>query len=339
MVFLGFLFIFLLRPVIIPVLLAVILVILLYPTYLSILKAFKGRAYWASLVATFLVFLLLILPSGLVVALVVNQAIDFASQLNVREAFSSLVSGGFYQDSILPLIERFENRFQIHIDFPALISQSVSETLRYLSSHSPQVVSGTASFIFKFIVMHFTMYFLFVDGQKVSQVILDLSPLQVRYENRLMGEFKNMIYATVYGYLATALVQAVLAWIGFLMAGVPAPLVFATLTFFMAMVPIIGATSVWLPIGLWLILSGNTGWGVFILIYGALAISSVDNIVKPLIMRGKARIHPLLIFFSIFGGMQLFGPIGLLFGPVILSLFFACIRIYREDFLNQGRSE
>ena len=79
---------------------------------------------------------------------------------------------------------------------------------------------------------------------------------------------------------------------------------------------------------------GETGWGIFVAIYGAVVISGIDNIVKPLIIQERTKIHPLLIFFALFGGIKLFGPVGILFGPVITALFLACIRIYREDFLT-----
>ena len=104
----------------------------------------------------------------------------------------------------------------------------------------------------------------------------------------------------------------------------------------MSMVPIVGATSVWLPMGVWFLIQGDTHNGLIVLVYGALIISGIDNILKPLIMRGKVQIPILLIFFSLIGGMALFGPIGILFGPVITALFLACIRIYREEFVLRG---
>lgn len=334
LVFFGFIFLLLLKPLFIPLFLALIIVILFYPGYLFLLRLFKGRKIAASFLATFLVFLGLILPLTLVTTLVINQSFDFVAHMNVQDFFGYLMSHEFYRAHIEPSVNLLELKFNLRLDLPALITKVGTEAVRTITTFSPQVLLQTFSFVFGFFVMHVTVFFLFIEGENLKKIIMDLSPLEASYETKLSLECKNMIHATIYGALLTALVQGVLAGFGFWMAAVPAPLVFGTLTFFMSLVPIIGSIIVWVPAALWLLIGGHTGSGIFLLIYGALVISGVDNIIKPLIMRGKAKVHILLIFFSLLGGISLFGPIGILFGPVITALFLACIRIYREDFLR-----
>lgn len=331
---LGICFVYLIRPVFLAVSLASILAILLHPTYQFILKKFKNRRYAASFVTTTLAFLVLVLPLSFIIMLIINEVFQFLSTMNVRAVLSGVVSQEFYQAYIQPPLQNIEHKLNIHVDLASLLNQLGREVARYIYDFSPQVLAGTASIIFSFFIMHVTLFFLFIEGKTVLKIIMDLSPLKAQHEKRLSGEFKNMIHATVYGYLVTAFVQAILAGVGFGLAGVPAPLVFATLTFFMSLVPIVGATSVWLPMALWYFLTGDWQMGLFIALYGALLISGVDNIIKPLIMKGKAKIHILLIFFSLLGGIRVFGPVGILFGPVLVALFVACIRIYREDFLK-----
>lgn len=149
---------------------------------------------------------------------------------------------------------------------------------------------------------------------------------------RLAYQFTNTVQASVQGYLLTSLAQGVLAAIAFALTGIHSYVVLGVLTFFMSMVPVIGAAGVWLPVCVWLFLQGETGWGIFNLLYGTLIISGIDNILKPLIIQGRTHIHPLLIFFSIFGGIKLFGPLGLLFGPVVTAMLIATINIYRSEF-------
>lgn len=334
LVFFGIAFLFLLRPVMVPVFLGIIITILCYPIYGFFLKFFRNRAYLASFVVTFLIFLCLVLPATLVTALVINEAYSFVAQMNVGKFFNFLFSQEFYRDYAEPVVAGLSRRFRVSLDLPALVTRLGSEAAQTVTKFSPQVLLQTATFIFGFFVMHFTIFFLFIEGKKVAHTILDLSPLARGYEDRLTGEFKNMIHATIYGFLVTALVQGILAGFGFWLAGIQAPLVFGTLTFCFSLVPIVGAAAVWIPMALWLFLTGEIKWGIFMVTYGALVISGIDNFIKPMIMRGKAKIHVLLIFFSLLGGITLFGPIGLLFGPVITALFLACIRIYREDFLN-----
>lgn len=331
---LGIAFLLILKPVLLALCLAAIITLLLYPTYNVILKFFRNKAYLASFITTFLIFLILVLPAGLITALIVNQVIDLVSELNTRGTFSFLLSHGFYQEHVQPFLTSLNERFKINIDLPNLLANVGKAVAKYIYNFSPQVLTGTASFIFNFFVMHFSIFFLFIEGKTIVKTVLDLSPLKSKYEGLLTNELQNMIYGTVYGYLLTALVQGILAGFGFWIAGVKAPLVLGTLTFFMSLVPIVGAASVWIPIAIIYFIQGNVGWGIFIALYGGIVISGIDNIIKPLIIRGKAKIHPLLIFFSLFGGIALFGPIGILFGPVITALFLACVRIYREDFLT-----
>lgn len=334
LVALGVIFAILLSPFYIPLFLAAIFNILFYPVYSKFLKFFKGRAYLASFVVTLLIFLMIVLPSGILVGIMVNQSVDLVNQLNSQEFFTDLGSHQIFQSYLSPWVKLIEAKIGINLDLPALILKVGKELAFYVYNFSPQVLLKTAGFFFSFFVMHFSMFFFFVEGPNIVQAILDLSPIEARYESKLAIEFKNMIYATIYGYLLTALIQAILAGIGFAVAGISAPLVFACLTFFMSMVPLIGATAVWLPLSIWVYIQGEAGWALFLFLYGALLISGIDNIIKPMIMRGKANIHILLIFFSLMGGINLFGPIGILFGPVITAMFLACVRIYRSDFIK-----
>lgn len=331
---LGILFITLLKPVLIPITLAGILATLLHPIYNKLLKIFRNKPYLTSFITTCLVFLLLVLPFGILLAVSVNQAVDFFSHYQWSDLTNLFESKEFYQAHIMPFTEQFSNRFHITLDLGHIAITSGKKLVQYLSLFSPQVLTGTLGFIFSFSVMHIALFFLFIEGKNILQVILDLTPIKEGYERKLIKEFENTIDATIYGYVVTAFIQAVLAAIGFAIAGVKAPLVFGLLTFIMSMVPLIGATSVWLPIAIVYFAQGHIGWGIFISVYGGLLISGIDNIIKPLIIQGKAKIHPVLAFFSLLGGIQFFGPIGILFGPVITSLFIACIRIYREDFLH-----
>lgn len=335
LVILGVFFLFLLKPVFWALVLAVILTILLYPLYTFLLRILKGRKRIASFTATFIIFLTLVLPFSWIAVLVVNQVLEILPNLDINELLTTINSKGFYQDHILPLIAQVESALGIQISMADVASKVGSEAARTAYSFSPQVVGQTAYFIFSFFVMHFSIYFLFIEGKELAKVLFDLSPLQQKHELSLTREFKNMIDATVYGYLLTALVQATLAAIGFAIAGVKGFLILGTLTFFMSLVPILGATSVWLPVAIWYLIKGETFWAVFLGIYGGLIVSGIDNIIKPIIMRGKAKVHILLIFFSLIGGLKLFGPIGILMGPVITALFLASIRIYREDFLHK----
>jgi predicted PurR-regulated permease PerM len=128
--------------------------------------------------------------------------------------------------------------------------------------------------------------------------------------------------------------QGILAGIGFMMFGVPSPFVWGTAVILAATVPLVGSPLGWLPAVAWLLLKGQTGPALGLLVYSTVVVSGSDNVIKPLLLRGTARIHPLLGFLSIVGGVLAFGVFGFLIGPVILSLVLSAIRIYRLDVLR-----
>lgn len=335
LVLFGLGFLWLLQPVFISVFLAGIFSILFYPAYGFFLKLFRGKRYIASFLVTTLVFLILVLPFALMGTLILNEALEFLSRLEIQKNIEILTSQAFYQNSIEPLLRKIEMRFHIAIDIKALVSRGTSFLVQSLYELSPGVVFNAASFIFSFFIMQTTLFFLFVEGKNVSQVVLDLLPLSPTHEVKLVSVLKNMIHATFYGYLLTALIQGVLAGLGFFIVGLDSFLLFGAMVFLMSLVPLVGAISVWLPVAIWLFYQGKTGSAVFMMIYGFVLISGIDNFLKPLIMKGKANIHVMLIFFSILGGIFLLGPVGVLVGPVITALFLTSVQIYRDEFLDK----
>lgn len=334
LILLFVLFYFLMRPFFYSIILAAIIVALTYPLYKKILTSLKGYRRLTAFMMTLGLFFVLILPTIWIGMILVDQVVGLVGTLNLKETFSNLFSNEFYLEYIAPSLERFEQKFNVKIDFFGLINEFFKKVAYYLSDFSPQVLLRTAGFIFDFFIMIVTTYFLYLEGPRLFKILLDLSPLRRTHELRLSKQFTTIVSASVLGYLVTSLIQGVLAALAFAVTGINASVVLGTLVFFMAMVPVIGAAGVWIPVCVWLFLQGETGWGIFNLLYGTLIISGIDNILKPIIIQGRTQIHPLLIFFSLFGGIAFFGPLGILFGPVITGSLIATIKIYREEYLK-----
>lgn len=328
-----YLFYHLMLPFLMPMILACILVVLFYPAFEAFERRLNGRRRTASFLTTLAIFLIILLPAILVITLVIDQSYFLVRHLNLKEVFSELFQSEFYQTNIVPMVQNFEERFDFQMDFLGLLTQVGRKTASLVSQYSPRVFFGTANFFFDFFIMMVGIYFLLLEGKRLLKLFYDISPMRDTHERRLLREFKNTIHASVYGYLVTALVQAVLAAFAFYISGLEGSAVLGTMTFFMSMVPVIGAAGVWIPVCVWLFLQGEVGWGIFNVIWGAVVISGIDNIIKPLIIQGKTSIHPLLIFFSLFGGIALFGPLGILFGPVTTATLIATLRIYRDEFV------
>lgn len=327
-------FLAMMRPFIMPTLLAAILTTVFFPLYDKARFFLKGRARLAAIVTTVVVFLIIILPVTWMVTILMNQLYGLVGQLDFKEIFGKLFSTDFYLTSIEPRIQDLEVRFQVKISLFDVFTNFAKQTARYIYSYSPAVLLGTAQFIFNFFIMLIGIYFLFLEGPALLKLFYDLSPLRETHERRLSLRVRETINASVFGYLVTGFIQGLLAAGIFAMVDLNVFALLGATTFFMSMVPVVGASGVWIPVCVWLFLHGQTGQGIVVLVGGAGIISGIDNFLKPILIQGKTRIHPLLIFFSLFGGIKLFGPLGILFGPVITALLIAIIQIYREEFVQ-----
>jgi predicted PurR-regulated permease PerM len=165
----------------------------------------------------------------------------------------------------------------------------------------------------------FIAFFLFRDGLAVAgRLAVSVQRIGGERGTRLLEVASNTVRGVVYGILGTALVQALMAGIGFVIAGVPGAALLALLTFFLSVVPV-GPPLVWLPAALWLFHQGSTGWGIFMLAWGV-AVSSVDNVVKPWLISQGSDLPFILIFFGVLGGALMFGFIGVFIGPTLLAV-------------------
>jgi predicted PurR-regulated permease PerM len=178
------------------------------------------------------------------------------------------------------------------------------------------------------------LFFLLRDGGRLKDELLPISPFSEAQEHQIFDHLERTIKGALQAVVVVPVVQGILAGIGFMMFGVPSPFVWGTAVILAATVPLVGSPLGWLPACVYLFLQGRTGPALGLLVFGVVIVSGSDNVIKPLLLRGTARIHPLLGFLSIIGGVLAFGVFGFLIGPVVLSLVLSAIRIYRLDVLR-----
>ena len=155
-------------------------------------------------------------------------------------------------------------------------------------------------------------------------------PVENRKANEIFLRTSDVISASVYGVLVIATIQGVLGGLAFWVAGLPSALLWGVVMIFLSMIPMAGAFIVWVPAAIYLFATGEWGWGIFLTIWGALVIGSIDNFLRPKLVGERTRLHELLIFFSVLGGLQVFGVIGLVLGPVIVALTLALVDVLRH---------
>ena len=192
------------------------------------------------------------------------------------------------------------------------------------------------------LIVLFTTYYLLIDGKNLVHRMALLIPLRPRHQQLIINQFSEVTYALIYGSFIVAIAQGMLGAFGFWLFGIKGFLWWGVLMTILALVPFLGTAIVWLPASLFLMLNGYllgetalVTRGIGLLVFGVLIISTADNVLKPFIIAGKANVHPLLVLVGVFGGLFLLGFIGLILGPLVLSLFQTLFEIYEREYAHE----
>lgn len=185
------------------------------------------------------------------------------------------------------------------------------------------------------VIMVVSMFFFLTDGPAMVVTLMKLSPLDDEYETELLADFETVSRAVVMATLLSALAQGLLAGIGYWIAGLHSVFLLMMLTTVLAMIPFVGSAAVWLPCCLWLYLfEDRLGAAIFLGIYGAGIVSTIDNVIKPFVLHGQSRLHPLLALLSVLGGVNALGPIGILVGPMVVAFLQTLLNILHRELLR-----
>ncbi|HLD81761.1 MAG TPA: AI-2E family transporter [Patescibacteria group bacterium] len=330
-----YLFLKLFWPFLIPFVLGVILVAVFYPWFSAIEKYFKSPAI-ASLLTCCIIFLFVILPIGALIGLLSREALGlflFARDtLQTENVETFFMENEWLQRNILTL----ESTFQLDLS-PENIRHQLSEAGKtiglFLFTQAKNLTTNIISIAFNFILLLFIIFYLFRDGKKILQRILDVSPLSDKQEAHIIRKFREVGSAVFWGNLVASILQGIAASAGFLIFGPRGSILLIGLAAaILSLVPAVGPLIVFIPGGLFLIATDHLFAGIGLIVYGVVISNILDNIVKPKMIENKIKIHPLLVFFSILGGVQVFGILGILYGPLIVTLFLTIIDIYKTDF-------
>jgi predicted PurR-regulated permease PerM len=295
------------------------------------LKGKKGLA--AGLITLGFVVVLLAPIAGLTAFIVskIIEGVNFISTLVQQRGLEGLLTyvPGPFHDEAARMLERVQTG-------SAGLWQTLQEQLSSRGATAAQTVGGvvaaTGSLVFQGVLMLIAFYFLLVDGRRLVLWLESVSPLKRGQTTELLAEFRSVTRSVLVSTIATAGVQAVAALVGYLITRVPVPIFFAAVTFFFALVPAIGAATVCVAAALVLLATGHPVGAIVLAAWGLFVVGLADNVVKPLLAKRGMNMHGVIVFFSLLGGLAVFGPIGLLLGPLIVAFFLAVLRIYERDY-------
>ena len=228
-----------------------------------------------------------------------------------------------------------ENRFGIEVFTP----QNLSFLPQAGGTIMQSVVSGLSSMVINSVIAIFVLYFMLVSYGHFENVILEILPFNENNKAILRQETKLVILSNTVGIPVVAFTQGVLAYVGYLSMGVDSPLVFAVLVAFTTVIPVVGTSLVWVPIGISALLSGDIIRGIILLSYGLLIIGGSDAILRFMLQKRLANIHPLITFFGVLIGLAIFGFWGIIFGPLLLSMFLLLLNMFRHDYIKGSAAE
>jgi len=326
-------------PFMTAILLGVILVTLTFGLFRRLRDKLKGNSTRAALLMLLGITIVIVIPALILSILLVQQANTVVEKLQSGEAQAMIKRIDL--TPYLSFIRRFAPNFDPSTLSPSrLLLPAVQQIPGWVARHGGAVIGGLAGMVLGFALALLSMFFFYVEGESILQQLSILSPLPKRYDREFAARFKDVIDATFRGQLFTAIAQGAMTGIGLAIAQVPGSGFWAAVAALLSLVPMVGAAAVWVPAAIYLSISASMGtrpwWqAIFLIIWGLVPVSLIDNIVRPWAMKGKAQLPAIPLLFAVLGGLQAFGFVGLVIGPLVFSLLMSIIDIYKKSFSMQ----
>jgi len=281
-------------------------------------------AKFAATVSTIGVTAILIVPVLMLAMLFVREGLEATRNLQLN-----IVAGDY---------GRFGKAWQwiagriatqgVDLDLPALLRQGAGRFGEYMASELGAVIRNIIVFLFETIVMVFALFYFFADGDAILARFRDILPFEQSMRDRMLAEAQNLIFASVTTSLVIAAVQGVICGAAFALVGLGSPVFWGVIMAFLSLLPVVGAWPVWIPGAIWLLSSGHGGKALLLVILCGAIGGSIDNILRPLLLGGRASLNGLLVFISVLGGIAVFGILGVVLGPIVVATAVGVLDVY-----------
>ncbi len=317
------------------IILALLIASAFYPLYARVKKLLKGEERGASMLMTIFIFLVLVIPVGGFVGTLSNEAFDFYRRS--REAVSLLKIQEIVEgDSIwAQRIRKVGKLTGIEVN-PGTLEELATALGKnvglFLSKQLRSMASNLLNFLIHFFLMMLVVYYIFRDGERLKNYISELLPFPIEQQELVVSKFREMARAVIVGNGLNGIIQGIIGGFGFFFFGLGSPFLWGTLIGFMAFLPFIGASIVYIPAFIILILQGQTGTALGFLVYNGVYSIIMEYLFKPRMIGKGMRMNALLVFIGILGGIKLFGILGIIYGPLIMTIFITLAELYRLEY-------
>ncbi|MDR2232356.1 MAG: AI-2E family transporter [Tannerella sp.] len=232
------------------------------------------------------------------------------------------------------MIQQFETTIKEKFNYELFNTDTISIITSYLSKGIQYIINQASGFVVTFVVMIFILYFILVDYRKLERYVFELLPFNEGNSNEISREVYSMVQSNAIGIPLLAIIQGIIAYIGYLIFDVPSALFFAILTCFSTIIPLVGTGVIWVPLAVYFAIIGDWFNAIGLAIYSAVILTNVDNVIRLVIQKKLANTHPLITVFGVILGLSVFGFWGVIFGPLLLSLVFLLINIFKREYLK-----
>ena len=303
---------------------AIIFAILFTPMYRGLVARMPGRRNLSALITLLVILLMVILPSGLIAAMLLQQGLDVyqriqSGELNFTRGVQTLVS------ALPPWLSGILDRFGVS-SFPAMqakFAAGLTKSIQFFASQALNIGQNALEFVVGFFVMLYLLFFLLRDGSILRRRAREAIPLQNALQRDLSGKFATVIRATIKGNVVVAIVQGALGGLAFWFLGIGAALLWGVLMGFLSLLPAVGTAIVWIPVAIYLLATGSLWPGLGLIAFGVLVIGLVDNVLRPVLVGKDTKMPDYVVLLSTLGGMAAFGFNGFVIGPIIAAMFIA----------------
>lgn len=323
------------KPYLLDIFMALVLFFTAKPLYLGLTRLLRGWKVLASALTCLILLLLILIPLFSLVSIIATQALEFSSQVTKGLQYGDLWTWVAAKIDAVKL-------YLIHLNLPLppgdidlaqIVQTAVSKASAFIYTNAIGLIKGFTVFFFDLVLTLFIAFFMFLQGDDFIKAIKGLSPLDPAHNDEILRETEITIKATLWGTVIVAVAQGTLGGVGFWIFGLPQPAFWGTVMIPASVIPVVGSTIIWGPAAVYLLFTGHVSAGVGLILWGGVVVSVIDNILKPILMKGSGETPSIFILFSILGGLTYFGMIGFILGPLILSFLLSLLRIYQKTIL------
>ncbi len=314
---------FLFRPFLVEMIIAAVLVSVFYAWYDKLARLLWNKKYLASFIMCILLLLIIIIPISNLIVYAGKKSVSAYNGISEILNKADIIQYSFLEKMNIDI----ENQEPIK----NLIVDTTKKISDWLLSGATSIVKSTTDFVVSLLIIILTMFFFFVDGKNMAKKLILWSPLPNKYDIEIIKKFRQVSYSSLFSVFVTAIVQGLLGGLGFFIIGWPFIFTFIVMAF-LSLIPYIGSSIFYVPVAIYLFINGQFLQAIFIILWCALVVSNIDEVIRAYIIKGKSEVYMIFIIFSILGGISIFGFWGVIIGPLIVALTATILHIYEIEY-------